>query len=643
MSSTGPPLPKLPGYNVCLPQSIGDKSFYKAQTLTYLRGYKREEPNPVVKDLSERTEELAASYSGGAGSPAATGSPARGAGETTSKLPQWVENDRKVLRFYGFFKESVVESNIENHRVRKVILYYYLEDDSMHIAEPRQDNSGIPQGIFVKRHKLTKDEGGFFTPTDFSVGGEVTIYGRTYYLVDADSFTREHYAGALGMELASPLPYPDDPVDAYRTTFGLNRGLKTDGFLKTGNTTATDQGRMDDFKRYMEARLGKASHLLSEDKYRQFLENNKKVLRFWCVWDDRQSMYGDRRPYVLHYFLEDDTVEILEVRDANNGRDPFPVFLKRGALPKAAQRVQTATVGLAVNKATCYTPGDFRLGQYVTMLGRDFLLHDCDRFTKKWYMDNLGFTEDELRPLDIQEPIPPLSKPALAPYNGYGALEDSLQNCLSLVPKPPRRDMHKLMNKDKIILRFTVKIVETDTHKHNAIDLARRFVLSYFMMDDTMMLFEPPVRNSGIAGGKYLERAKVYKPQSEEIYTYLDLYVGGTIMIHNRTFELDQADEYTLIYMENNKHIFIMADHEILLKSLKAQISGREEAIRTAFIAMDKNGSGMLSESELEGALAAAGLKFTRHQAVSLKRRLDKDGSGAISIDELLSAMGLGK
>jgi hypothetical protein len=28
---------------------------------------------------------------------------------------------------------------------------------------------------------------------------------------------------------------------------------------------------------------------------------------------------------------------------------------------------------------------------------------------------------------------------------------------LALVPKPPRRDMHKLMNKDKIILRFTVR------------------------------------------------------------------------------------------------------------------------------------------------------------------------------------------
>jgi hypothetical protein len=57
----------------------------------------------------------------------------------------------QVLRFYGYFKESVVESNIENHRVRKVVLYYYLEDDSLHVAEPRQDNSGIPQ----VRNRLT--------------------------------------------------------------------------------------------------------------------------------------------------------------------------------------------------------------------------------------------------------------------------------------------------------------------------------------------------------------------------------------------------------------------------------------------------------------------------------------------------------
>lgn len=37
----------------------------------------------------------------------------------------------------------------------------------------------------------------------------------------------------------------------------------------------------------------------------------------------------------------------------------------------------------------------------------------------------------------------------------------------------------------------------------------RRFVLSYFLADDTLSIFEPPQRNTGITGGKYLERSKV--------------------------------------------------------------------------------------------------------------------------------------
>ena len=100
--------------------------------------------------------------------------------------------------------------------------------------------------------------------------------------------------------------------------------------------------RENDFKAYMEASLGKASHMIGEDKLRQWLENNKKVLRFFCVWDNRQGMYGDRRPYVLNFYLEDDTVEILEVQDSNNGRDPYPQFLKRGKMPKVRSNFREA-------------------------------------------------------------------------------------------------------------------------------------------------------------------------------------------------------------------------------------------------------------------------------------------------------------
>ena len=35
------------------------------------------------------------------------------------------------------------------------------------------------------------------------------------------------------------------------------------------------------------------------------------------------------------------------------------------------------------------------------------------------------------------------------------------------------------------------------------------FVLSCFLADDSLAVFEPVVKNSGIIGGKYLERRQV--------------------------------------------------------------------------------------------------------------------------------------
>lgn len=83
--------------------------------------------------------------------------------------------------------------------------------------------------------------------------------------------------------------------------------------LVCGPTTPAGSKKSNDLATFVEARLGKPSHLLEGDKLKQFLANNGKVLRFWAVWDDRTDMYGDRRPYVVHIYLEDDTIEINEV------------------------------------------------------------------------------------------------------------------------------------------------------------------------------------------------------------------------------------------------------------------------------------------------------------------------------------------
>ena len=92
---------------------------------------------------------------------------------------------------------------------------------------------------------------------------------------------------------------------------------------------------------------------------------------------------------------------------------------------------------------------------------------------------------------------PPPPRRELPPYNGFGSEEDSLCSCMGLLPKPPKRDFIKFMEKDRHgldsnVIRFLAKM---NTNK--PIDMDRRFIISYFMSDDTILVFEPPVRNSG--------------------------------------------------------------------------------------------------------------------------------------------------
>lgn len=64
-----------------------------------------------------------------------------------------------------------------------------------------------------------------------------------------------------------------------------------------------------------------------------------------------------------------------------------------------------------------------------------------------------------------------------------------------------------------------------------------------------------------------------------------DLYVGCKLTVFKRMFELLDADEYTLSYMDNNKHIFIMADADAILASLRGQVRNRAEVEAVVAIA----------------------------------------------------------
>ena len=60
--------------------------------------------------------------------------------------------------------------------------------------------------------------------------------------------------------------------------------------------------------------------------------------------------------------------------------------------------------------------------------------------------EHLGFAPELLAPIDVSEPAKVMPVPELPPARhglGIGSPEDTLQNCLRLVPKPPKRDHYR--------------------------------------------------------------------------------------------------------------------------------------------------------------------------------------------------------
>jgi hypothetical protein len=59
-----------------------------------------------------------------------------------------------VLRFFAYFKQSLTEASAETHRVLFVRICYYAEDDTVMIEEGKQRNSGMPQGVLLRRMRV---------------------------------------------------------------------------------------------------------------------------------------------------------------------------------------------------------------------------------------------------------------------------------------------------------------------------------------------------------------------------------------------------------------------------------------------------------------------------------------------------------
>jgi len=51
----------------------------------------------------------------------------------------------------------------------------------------------------------------------------------------------------------------------------------------------------------------------------------------------------------------------------------------------------------------------------------------------------------------------------IAPYTGFGTLEDSEQSCDTLIPQPPKKDFIRMLENDGLVLRYEAVMCSTTT------------------------------------------------------------------------------------------------------------------------------------------------------------------------------------
>lgn len=537
--------------------------------------------------------------------------------------PAWVAFDKQVLSFDGYFQESVVERPGEQYRVRKVKILFYLEDDTIQVSEPRVKNAGYNQGTIINRHRIPRArpyDNTFYTIEDFNVQREVEFYGKKFKITDCDAFTR-NFLTKLGVRVPDPIQSPSDP---YQNIRGIQDGA---------------QNPLRPYERV--------------DSLKQFLEHDRQVLRFDCVWDDRDTKFGELRRFKLHYYLADDTIEILEKLPPNCGRDSNSTFLSRQKLPKEIINLgkpgdkPTRTVLNVIGNffdggryildnlktgainVNYYQDGDLMINRIVNVFGRKMLITDCDEFTKNYYANKYGVANFEPVQYDKVEYGGRRLERTNPPYNGFGSEEDSLASCNKMIPEPPKKDFVKWIQYDRNglesnILRYLAKLNVKDP-----IQAERRFVISFFPSDDSILVHEPPIKNSGVSGGKFLERMKIKKPnhppystELPEYFSASDFFVGARLLLNQFDFTILDADEYCFKFMENNKDMFpysnLQAVKRKVAHSLQPdQLAALESALRHA----DSYNAGVVSyRAFMNAACSTLGNSLNEQEIITLAR-----------------------
>lgn len=378
------------------------------------------------------------------------------------------------------------------------------------------------------------------------------------------------------------------------------------------------------------------------DKTTRFLKYEGHVLRFQCVEVKtrvppyfpelqekaaQQGYYGlvasaDVKKFALSYYLSTCNIDLVVQKlpgQADTGQDEPKLVLKKSKLPinwRDAQRGRPAKY---------FEAEHFKCGSVIDVYGRYFLLVSCDSFTRHVYQE-MGSPQMEVKMISqpkpkIVQPIPQLGDGFLA----IGSNEDTLATVYGM-PKAGR-DIEKIQRNQNRLLRCKAVLLS-----QNPIDCTREFMITFFLEDDTIAVYEEVKRNSGIWGGNFLKRGRYLNdlPSDSEApraFKPTDIYLGNVISFNGNDFQIQEMDNMSLEFAEHFPDEFPMMDTFKIIGDLMQQIVERRIDLRPAFRCADSKGKRYLEQQQFVTTLDALELtqELNDQEVLTLMRRF-KDG-----------------
>jgi hypothetical protein len=132
----------------------------------------------------------------------------------------------------------------------------------------------------------------------------------------------------------------------------------------------------------------------------------------------------------------------------------------------------------------------------------------------------------------------------------------------------------------------------------------------YYLVDDTIAIFEKAEANSGFGAGKFLERGPQKNADGAPVLA-TQLYVGAVVTLRSFQFRIVGADDFALNFMEENG--FACSNAEGIL----ARLSGKHTRAQV----LPVFGSGPLPQGDFDRRLQSFfGSQLSEHECITLVR-----------------------